>query len=327
MFKRASLLCVAFSFLSTTTQAWSQIGSPPNTLRILVVGEPSLSSSIIEATRRINAKYDLKFEFVDEPHAQHDLKLIVSGGNGEAQIHCDPCSITVFPSAQYYYNSIVALSPDGKLLFTVSRSGSSAPEVVEYAATVAIRNIYGQSTLLKKQSTFNSGAPQDTVKPIVPTQALEATAQGLPAEPGVYYKDGVDWIRLTTPSTRLNVKGFALSRIRASKVYAGASAKAQVAELKPEFYVRDFTVSEQEIRLVRLETKKDHREAQAERQTDSVYGYKANDTHRVKVTRVSNGVYKITPASELPAGEYTLILYESYLEGHEYEFGITLSKK
>src|SRR6266542_2234104 len=136
MFKRASLLCIAFSFLSTTTQACSQKESPPD--------------------------------------ARHDLKLIVSGGNAaERPIgFSDTC-----PAVQFYYNSIVALTPNGKLLFTVARSGGSAGKAVEDATTVAIRKIYSQSTLLQKQSPFNSGAPQETVKPIEPT------AQEPPAEP------------------------------------------------------------------------------------------------------------------------------------------------
>ncbi len=291
MFKRASLLCIAFSFLSTTTQAWSQKESPPNALRILVEGESPLSRSIIEAMRGIGAKYDLKFEFVDGPDARHDLKLIVSGGNGaERPIgFSDTC-----PAVQFYYNSIVALTPNGKLLFTVARSGGSAGKAVEDATTVAIRKIYRQSTLLQKQSPFNSGAPQETVKPIEPT------AQEPPAEPGVYYKSGVDWVRILESSPRFEGKRVGFSGYRVAKVYAGSHAKAQVAELKPEFYVRGFPVSEQEIRVVRLETKQDHREAQIDlgnlRHTYSVHN--ASDILTVTVTRVSNGVHKITPASE-----------------------------
>jgi hypothetical protein len=69
MLKRASLLCILLSFLSTTTQAWPQQESPPNSLRILVEGEPPLLRLIIETARRINAKYDVKFEFVDGPES------------------------------------------------------------------------------------------------------------------------------------------------------------------------------------------------------------------------------------------------------------------
>ncbi|MGH9755567.1 MAG: hypothetical protein ACREA2_22530 [Blastocatellia bacterium] len=331
MFKRASLLCLLLSFLSTTTQAWPQQESPPNSLRILVEGEPLLSRSIIEAARRINAKYDVKFEFVDGQDARHDLRLIVSGGNGKVQFS-GMCSDNVISPAQYYYNSIVALTPNGKLLFTVSRSGGSPREIVEDATTEAIRNIYSQSTLLQKQSPFNSGAPQETVKPIEPA------VQEPPAEPGVYYKSSVGWIRLSPPSGRVEGTRTGFSGVRRTKVYAGAHAKAQVAELKPEFYVRGFPVSEQEIRIVRLETKQDHREAQIDsgnlRHTNSVY--KASDINTVTVTRVSNRIHKITPAFDLRSGEYSLILYISYSkdgkhseysEDGEYEFGITLSKK
>src|SRR5215831_10155763 len=303
MFKRASLLCVLLSFLSTTTQALPRQESQPNSLRILVEGEPSVSRSIIEAMRRINAKYDVKFEFVDEPDARHDLRLIVSGGNGKVQFS-GTCSDNIISPAQCYFNSIVALTPDGKLLFTVSRSGGSPREAVDGVTTEAIRNIYSQSTLLQKQSPFKAGAPQENVKPIEPA------VQEPPNEPGVYYKSGVDWIRL-----------------------------AQIAELKPEFYVRGFPVSEQEIRILRLETKQDHREALIDRDILHHTGlpYKASDIHTATVTRVSNRVHKITPASDLQPGEYGLILYWSYSksgeksgaysEDGEYDFGITLPKK
>jgi hypothetical protein len=332
MFKRASLLCILLSFLSATTQAWPQQESAPNSLRILVEGEPLLSRSIIETARRINAKYDVKFEFVDAPGDRHDLRLIVSGGNGNVQFS-GTCSDNIISPAQCYFNSIVALTPDGKLLFTVSRSGDSPREALEGVTTMAIRNIYSQSALPKKPSPFNAGATQETVKPIEPA------VQEPPAEPGVYYKSGVDWIRLAPPSGRLDGKVVGFSRVRRYKVYDGAHAKAQVAELKPEFYVRGFPVSEQEIRILRLETMQDHRETQIDRDTLHHTGlpYKASDLHTVTVTRVSNRVHKITPASNLQPGEYGLILYSSYSktgeksgaysEGGEYDFGITLPKK
>ncbi len=330
--KRASLLCILLSFLSTTTQAWPQQESAPNSLRILVEGEPQLLRLIIETARRINAKYDVKFEFVDGPEAPHDLRLIVSGGNGKVQF-AGTCSDNIISPAQYYFNSIVALTPDGKLLFTVSRSGDSPREAADGVTTVAIRNIYSQSALLKKPSPFNAGAPQETVKPIEPA------VQEPPAEPGVYYKSGVDWIRLSSPSGRLEGKAAGFSGVRRAKVYDGAHAKTQVTELKPEFYVRGFPVSEQEIRILRLETKQDHREAQIDRDTLHQTGlpYKASDIHTVTVTSVSTRLYKITPASDLRSGEYELILYMSYSksgeksgaysEGGDYDFGITLPKK
>jgi hypothetical protein len=245
MFKQASLLCILLSFLSTTTQAWPQQESPTNSLRILVEGETSLSLSIIEAARKFDANY-VKFEFVDGPDARHDLRLIVSGGNGKVY-PSGICSDRISCSTQCYYNNIVALTPNGKLLFTIGRTGDSSREALEDALTAAVLYIHDQTTLLQKQSPFNAGAPQVTVKPIEPT------VQEPPADPGVYYKSGVDWIRLSPPSVRHERRLERSPYI--AKVYPGAQAKAQVAELKPEFYVRGFPVSEQEIRVVRLETK------------------------------------------------------------------------
>jgi hypothetical protein len=158
MLTRASLLCILLSFLSTTTQAWPQQESQPNSLRILVEGEPPLSLSFIKAARRIMARYDLRYEFVDGPDARHDLRLIVSGGDGHA------LSSGIY-SGYFFYNSVVALAPDGKLLFIVTRSGVSDREVVEDAVTVAIKRIYTQFTLPQKQSPLNSVSPQEAVKP------------------------------------------------------------------------------------------------------------------------------------------------------------------
>jgi hypothetical protein len=333
MFKLASLLCILLSLLSTTTQAWPQQESQPNSLRILVEGEPSVSRLIIEAMRRINADYDVKFEFVDGPDARHDLRLIVIKGDGKVYCTGLACKDTISCSTQCYYNGIVALTPDGKLLFTLSRSGDSPREALEEVTTMAIRNIYGQSTLFKKQSPFNAGAPQEPVKPIEPA------VQEPPAEPGVYYKSGVDWIRLAPPLGRVEGKVVGFSQVRRTKVYDSAHSKAQVAELKPEFYVRGFPINEREIRIVRLESKQNHRETQIDNGNLRLTGspYNASDIHTVTVTRVSNRVHKITPTSDLQSGEYGLILYMSYsktgeksgayTEGGEYDFGITLPKK
>ena len=176
MLKRAPLLCIFLSFLSTATQVWPQQESPPNSLRILVEGETSLSLSIIEAARKFDANY-IKFEFVDGPDARHDLRLIVSGGNGRVYCTGLACTDNVSCFTQCYYNSIVALTPNGKLLFTVGRTGDSSREALEGALTAAIINIHDQSTLLQKQSTFNAGAPQETVKPLE-TKGAKAMASG-----------------------------------------------------------------------------------------------------------------------------------------------------
>jgi hypothetical protein len=185
--------------------------------------------------------------------------------------------------------------------------------------------------LLRNQSPFNSSAHQEGVKPV------DLAVQEPPAEPGVYYRSGVDWIRLSPASAIFEGKvvGFFMGRVTSAKVYDGAHAKPQAAELKPEFYVRGFQVLEQQIRIVRLETKTDRRMVQIN--SDNLRRpyemYRPSDVHAAPVTRVSNSVYKITPASDLPSGEYALILYASYSrngeysEKGEYEFGITLQKK
>lgn len=314
MFKKALLLCMLLSILPRGTHAGSLQESAPNPLRLMVEGEPSLSRSIIEAMRRNVARYDFKLEFVGGLDNQHDVRLIVSAGNGNV-----PCPEMSSSNAWFHYNGVVALAPDGKLLFTLTRSGRSAIEIVDDTAIGVIRNLYSHATSPRKQTTFDSGVSQEP-----------------PAEPGIYYKNGTEWLRLMETLARPEVRGterfmltFGFSEVRSFLVYSGASANLQVPEQKPEFYVRGFLVSEQDVQIIRLEKRKDHRQAQIS-SFSRIYwktGYKENDLHRVMVTRVSNSVYKIAPASELPQGEYVLQLYASDVDSRGYEFGITSMKK
>src|SRR5262245_25574146 len=121
MLKRASLLCILLSFLSTTTQSWPQQSYYPNSVRIQMEGD--FVREVLEALQRNSANRKVKFVYVD-PGRLYDLRLIVSGGDGEAQFS-GTCSNNVISPAKYWFRSIVALKPDGKLQFTVARSGAS----------------------------------------------------------------------------------------------------------------------------------------------------------------------------------------------------------
>jgi hypothetical protein len=304
------------SILPSGIHAKSLQESAQSPLRIMVEAEPSMSHSVIEAIRRNVARYDFKLEFVGGPDNQHDVRLIVSAGN----TWC-PEGI----SDRVHYVSIVALAPDGRLLFTVTRSGVSAIGSINDTVIGVIRNLYRHATSPRKQPTFDSGASQETVKPIEPKEAAKATVQEPPAEPGIYYKNGTEWLRLM--ETLANVKLTGVFNVRVFLVYSGASANVQVPEQKPEFYVRGFLVSEQDVQVFQLEKKKDQRQVRARTYRGMKTEYNKNDLHRVMLTRVSNGVYKITPASELPQGEYVLQLYASAVDSRGYEFGVTSLKK
>jgi hypothetical protein len=332
MFKRATLVCIMLFSLPTAILAWSQQESASSFIRILVEGEPPLSRSFIEAIRRNNAKYHLRLEFVGKPDDPHDLRLIVSSGSGTTSCSamCSDPGISSC-SASFSYHNIVALTPNGKLLFILT----SARQGIDAISIELIRKIYSQSASLKDKSTPVSSVPQEALKPDQPIDTVKASDQEPPAEPGIYYKSGVEWIRLTEAVAGTDVKGtgawlftFGIAPIRVVKAYSGMFAKFHVPERKPEFYVRDFPISEQDVRIVRLKVVARNREVQVSSGTHSWRNqYNPDSLHQVIVTRISDGVHKLVPASELPSGEYVLHLYISDLSTSGYDFGIRPPKK
>jgi hypothetical protein len=317
MFNRASLLCITLSFLAATMPVQAQ-QEPFRFLRIFVEGEPSFSLSIIEALRRNSAKYDLRFEFAGGYGDPYDLRLIASTGSGSTSC------IGAGTSCSFSYLTIAALAPDGKLLFTVTQ-----PDVLaDGAAVQVIRNIYSHSVMPRKQPTPDLSGSQEASKPVVPTTAVKTMAQEPPADPGVYYKNNADWIRLTeSPVDDVMTKGggmfllsFGASSVKIVYLYDGAAAELQVSTQQPEFYVRGFAISDRDVRILRLERKQDHRELQVSSLSPGrSKGIRPNDIYKVAVTRLSDGAYKIAPASELKPGEYIL---EVYRDNGGYAFGI-----
>lgn len=318
MFKRIYLLCVILSLPSATMPIRAQ-QDPLRSLRILVEGEPSFSLSIIEALRRNSAKYDLKLAFAGGPGDQYDLRLIVTTGTG-SEWCSGPSGGT---SANFSYLTAVALAPDGKLLFTITQPNILA----DGAAAQVIRNIYSQSIMPRKQSTPDLSGSQEATKPVQPTTTDTALAEKSLDEPGVYYKNKADWIRLTeSTGGQIITRGmdkamltFGFSGLQMVKTYNAPSAKVQFSEPQPGFYVRGIAVSEQDISILRLERKKDHREVQVGSVGPGyARGHRPKDLYQVKATRLSDGLYKITSASELKPGEYIL-----HLSSVDYEFGVT----
>lgn len=300
MLKRIGLLCAILAMLPATMPVRAQ-QDPLRSLRILVEGEPQFSLSIIEALRRNSAKYNLKLEFASGYGDQYDLRLIVSAGVG----------------SDFSYLTAVALAPDGKLLFTISRSDIWANS----AAVQVIRNIYSHAVMPRKQSTPDLSGSQEVTKPVQPTTTVKAPAQKSLDEPGVYYKNAAEWIKLTESTGGREITSGGFFGVQFVRIYSDSSAKAQFSTSLPEFYVRGVAVSEQDISILRLERKKGHREVQVGSMGFGyVRGHRPEDLNQVKATRLSDGLYKITPASELKPGEYILYLYSG-----GYEFGITPS--
>lgn len=316
MVKRIGLLCIILAMLAATMPVRAQ-QDPLRSLRILVEGEPQFLLSIVEALRRNSAKYDLKLEFAGGSGAQCDLRLIVSAGMGS--VWCSSPSDATSShshSRDFSYLTAVALAPDGKLLFNITQPNTQADGV----AIQVIRNIYSQAVMPRKQSTPDLSDSQEATKPVQPTTTVTAMAQKSLDEPGVYYKNKADWIRLTeSTDDRVIRRGFLGDQL--ARIYSDPSAKVQFSTPQPEFYARGIAVSEQRIWILRLERKKDHREGSVGFRYTRLY--RPKDFNQVKATRLSDGLYKITPASELKPGEYILYIYSGDDDSGDYEFGIT----
>ncbi|HYP27229.1 MAG TPA: hypothetical protein VE262_10970 [Blastocatellia bacterium] len=320
MLKRSVISSLLIIFAQATIQAQST--ATPVDLRILVEGDPPAARALVEAMRRSISTYDLKLQFADRLSDPHDARLIVAAGKGDVScfFSTDPCH------TGYFYFTVSALAPDGRHLFTAARSGPASKQAAEEVAAEAIRNLSAQARTLKERGQGDSN----------PSAGQGSVEAGLPPEPGVYHKEKAAWVMLREGfASGGRLKGaaaalltFGIAEMRFNQVYAGAQAAVQLSERRPVFYARGSAVSEADAYIARLEKKKDNREIQVAELSgfNPRAGYRPRDLFRITVERVSEGVYKITPASELEPGEYMLSLSSSGLEG-VYEFGIGRVKK
>jgi hypothetical protein len=82
---------------------------------------------------------------------------------------------------------------------------------------------------------------------------------------------------------------FGLSWFQTVRIYSNPSANTQFSATQPEFF-RGIAVTEQDISILRLERKKDHREIQvSSRSSGEARGYRPKDIYQVKATRISDG--------------------------------------
>jgi hypothetical protein len=333
MLKRIVLGCtIMLACLPAPNQVWAQQKSP-SPIRILVDGGGSNSRSIIEAVRRANAKNDIELEFANGPGDPYDLQLRV-GIETEIKEDEEEDEYGNVRTQYYYrhYTSAHALTANGKLLFSVNRRRHNFR--FEYLATEVINNINRHYELIRKESIAGGRVSQETINRIEPKDVVNAGGEEMPKEPGVYYKDGTDWILLAESLANVKTRGVAtalltigLSSVRTYDIYSGPSSKLQLREQTPEFYVRSYSVPEANVAILRLKKVKDQREVQSS--SFSFLGgsdIKANDIHRIKVIRISDDFYKLVPDTELKAGEYVLDLDLKGPSTGAYEFGIMGSK-
>lgn len=154
----------------------------------------------------------------------------------------------------------------------------------------------------------------------------------VPAQAGMYIRSASGYTRIElayssgfkTSGLGKSMLSYGVAKIKGKWLYKGPSAVAQFDGPRPTFVLVSLAdVSAQVIALVKFDVKKDHREAQyCEASAWSGVKIEDRDTVPVSVTRMpdSNNLI-ITPAGDLPAGEYLLIADPA--KGYQgYDFGV-----
>jgi hypothetical protein len=153
--------------------------------------------------------------------------------------------------------------------------------------------------------------------------------QGLPREPGAYYKGASGWVQLQGASSQeTKTKGIIKANLVPGSsmkfviVYRGKEGSIEIPERMPTFYVRDLAKWGQEVDIIQLEVKKNTREVRGA--SMSMFSLKNGPEHisDAVASRLSEHVVKITPKANLKNGEYLLGIGE----GHFYDFGIKAAK-
>ncbi len=329
MLRKCALLFLLLAITPAAAQARPQNDFPPGTLHVFVEGDPSATRAMIEALRRSDPPLDFKLVFVSAPADRYQVRLIVSGGSGNAWCTDSQPARYVIIS----FSNVVALAPDGKLLFTVVKTGESVRQPVGAGAKETIRQLLNYYRGLKEnrpQPDADAAAPEK--------QASQARSiEGLPSEPGIYRRGETGWARLNEalPSGVVNrglgaaMLTWGISGIRVVQIYNDPQASVQIPERKPSFYVRGFGLPERDAQILRLERKKKHREVQVASVSpfNPKHGHRERDIYDVEIERISDTVIRISPASDLEPGEYILRLSKSDSSDGGYEFSVTGNRK
>jgi hypothetical protein len=316
----------ARSVLSDDVQAVEQ------SWQILVEGDASIAPAMIEELRKTANHHGVKLVFVSKAVDTCDLRLILSYGTGKTwdtnqPLRSDEIRFPVF----FAFSTAVVLSRDNKLAFTVAQSGNTLRSVIAAVAKEVVQNLEKLCGALQQQNRRPNSENLPNQRSAASTDATVSNISNerLPSEPGVYYKalDGLLRLEDCAPNS-MKSSGMAtallsagIAGIHVSEIYNKPRSSVRVLEQRPIFYIVGFRVSEQDIRIIRLQQKKDHREIRTASLSgfSQKLGYKAEDVCEVTVLRVSDNVVSIAPKSNLNDGEYLLSLSPSELR---YDFGV-----
>ena len=144
----------------------------------------------------------------------------------------------------------------------------------------------------------------------------------LPSGPGVYCQLGATCTRMSEPETpRIVITGqhglpgkLAALRLALVQIYPGAKAGLRIADSQPVFFVRQ-PREPGFARLARLEEVKGDRWLRV-----GLFLEKNRQAPALTIARIGDDLFRLTPESPLPPGEYLLSLDE--LAAPVYDFGI-----
>jgi hypothetical protein len=171
-----------------------------------------------------------------------------------------------------------------------------------------------------------------------PAAAPPAAAPAQVPKPGTFYKSPTGDVLMervsqsgfkTTGKTK-SMFSYGIAKVNGLWVYRNPSATLQLSDNKPTFVVVPVPqqeVSIQDFALVKMEQKKDHRESEYCK-AGAWSGAKLENKSGVKlnVTRTPEGNITVTPADDLPVGEYLLVTTPGY-GAMGYDFGVISKSK
>ncbi len=159
---------------------------------------------------------------------------------------------------------------------------------------------------------------------------LAARAPGIPASPGVYYRQNDNnWIgipRASVSSTKakgldLFVETGGFTKLGTDIACPGARASTRISAPRPTFYVRE-SDGPKDAMLIRLTQKKTSRTfhtSSADATVENKEGFRKADIRKTIVTEYPEKIASITPEEDLKPGEYLLVLGA---EDISFDFGI-----
>lgn len=157
-----------------------------------------------------------------------------------------------------------------------------------------------------------------------------APAPGIPALPGVYYRQNdTNWVSIPRALlSNTKAKGLGLfvetggyTNLGTDIVCPGSRASTRILAPRPTFYVRE-SGRPKDAMLIRLTQKKKSRTFHTSSNDVSVEnkeGFRKANIRKTIVTEYPGGIVSVTPEGDLKPGEYLLVLGA---EDTSFDFGI-----